>query len=224
MSGLLVHLAALTATAPPLPVISDTFTVHTREYDQSGSMIAHQTIARDSERKRQYMIADGKLAHGHLEEATRCDISLMGYMLSMHGAEGSSPSSWKCINHSIASDRCTFSYFWELPTNATWAGQVQFNETLAANRFVWYEAGESYESLATLDGHIPLRIGRTAAIAPHRRYHIDWIGFSATVPPVSAFVPPVGLRACTPSTDAEHAVGLGLQKVRRSAIALLDQV
>ena len=151
----------------------------------------------------------------------------------MHGAEGSAPSTWQCTNDTISPGKCTFNNFWELPANASWAGRVQFNATLTANRFVWWEEGESYESLATLDGFVPLRIGRTSAIAPHRRYHIDWIGFSAVAPPLAAFVPPAGLPTCPPShgsaapveardmAKAGEKVGASIMAKRLAALSML---
>ena len=71
---------ALLAIAAVPYNISNTFTVHTVEYDESGSIIAKQKISRDAQLKRQYMTADGELAHGHLEEAMRCDLFPLGYV------------------------------------------------------------------------------------------------------------------------------------------------
>ena len=199
----LLLMAAPMAGAAPLPNISSTFTVHTIERDdESNTTIAKQTVARDTHLKRQYMVADGALAHGHLEEAMRCDLHPMGYALAMHGAEGSAPSTWQCTNDTIAPDLCTFGDFWALPSNATWDARVQYNASLVANRFVWWEEGEEHEFIATVDGATPLRIARVTAIPPHRRYHIDWIGFTAASPPLSAFTPPAGLPKCPPSKGA----------------------
>jgi hypothetical protein len=93
-----VHVRVVAAApAPTLPVFSETFAVNTVEMDDTtNTMTARQTIIKDSVNKRSHMIADGSLAHGHLEEFMRCDLHPMGYMLEMGGPAGETPAQWQC--------------------------------------------------------------------------------------------------------------------------------
>lgn len=216
---LIIHAVAL--SQPVLPVISDTFTVHTVEYDDSlNKTVVKQTIRRDDKAMRSYMIADGLLTRGHLEEAMRCDLRPEGYALSAHGAEGSPPNTWQCTNQTINPSTCNFGNFWALPSNATWAGQVDYNDTLAANVFVYWDMGELHQFLATLDGTRPLRMQSLTSFHPHAsKWHIDFVGYSSTPPPRSAFEPPAGLPKCTSGgeqTSQQHA-GLSLVSLARAA-------
>ena len=74
-SGMILLLCAA-AVVPPLPHPTSVFTAHTIEYDDTlnGTLIVKQTLYRDNDAKRQYMIADGSLAHDHLEETMRCEL------------------------------------------------------------------------------------------------------------------------------------------------------
>jgi hypothetical protein len=205
----MILLLCAAAVVPPLPHPTSVFTAHTIEYDDTlnGTLIVKQTLYRDNDAKRQYMIADGSLAHGHLEETMRCDFKPFGFALEMHGDEGSQPSTWQCQNDTIKSSSCTFPSFWDFPyDNFTFAGEVDYNKTLKANRWTWWDASEDehddqahldqHEFLTTLDGSTPLRLGKLTSVLPQHRWHIDFVSFEAAPPPLSAFDPPAGLPAC----------------------------
>ena len=216
------------AAVPPLPHPTSVFTAHTIEYDDTlnGTLIVKQTLYRDNDAKRQYMIADGSLAHGHFEETMRCDFKPFGFALEMHGDEGSQPSTWQCQNDTINRSSRTFR---QAGTFLTTISPLRAKSTTIKRQgkpldVVGGERGRAKGSGPSRSARVsyhsrwntPLRLGKTSVL-PQHRWHIDFISFEAAPPPLSAFDPPAGLPACTARKEGPSGRGRSTPRVCVSA-------
>ena len=94
------------AAEPPRPVFAESFTVSTVELDDTlnGTVSVRQVLRRDSTARRSWMLANGTLVSGGLEEIMRCDIHPTGWFTTSGGSDATDPTSWACQNMSINSD------------------------------------------------------------------------------------------------------------------------
>ena len=119
------------------------------------------------------MIADGGAVQGHLEEEVRLDV-VHGYMLNIHGGKGSKPASWQCMNQSMTS--FTWGDFWDVPANATLAGQEVINGT-SCDKWVYWGDSEQYAIWIAADA-TPMRTGKIFTAVPgYHLWHLEFSGF-----------------------------------------------
>ena len=133
--------------APRPPTFSENFQVNTIEIDltRNGTVTLQQLLMRDSTTLRNYMLSNGSLTDGWLEEVTRCDIHPYGWY-AQAGGPNALPSSWLCQNSTILSDplHCQLGTFWApIPANASYAGQMVEDGRLS-NYWKYWENGEQY--------------------------------------------------------------------------------
>ena len=198
--------------AKPIPTISEQFILKTTEVD-NGNVIVRQTLIWDVKNQRSHMIADGQLAHGHLEEITRCDVGwTSGYGLILGGPPGTNVSSWECKNRTLnpSPSTCQWSPFFDFPANATYVGKEEITwhngTTVSCDAWTYWAMNQQYKFSTLFDKAVPARSSLIYTANPSAHlYHIDFTDFSAGSPPLVDFNPPKGIH-CPNATDYEQHV------------------
>jgi hypothetical protein len=191
------------AAEPPRPVFAESFTVSTVELDDTlnGTVSVRQVLRRDSTARRSWMLANGTLVSGGLEEIMRCDIHPLGWFTTSGGSDATDPTSWACQNMSINSDptSCQWNLFWEpLPANATYVGRESMDGR-NCDRWTYWKWGEEYSLWASADTpNTPVATGKISTFGGDHKWRILWRNFTAGAPPLSAFEPTPGIK-CPPA-------------------------
>ena len=191
------------AAEPPRPVFAESFTVSTVELDDTlnGTVSVRQVLRRDSTARRSWMLANGTLVSGGLEEIMRCDIHPTGWFTTSGGSDATDPTSWACQNMSINSDpqSCQWNLFWEpLPANATYVGRESMDGR-NCDRWTYWKWGEEYSLWASADTpNTPVATGKISTFGGDHKWRILWRNFTAGAPPLSAFDPTPGIQ-CPPA-------------------------